>query len=97
MKMSIDDLKKWLKNKKVRTWKRAILLLCEVGHPMTNTEVARALGIHRASSWRTLRTTQIHYQVKPEMKKNKMFWEITPKGVNNVRKLQEIGLLPRRD
>ena len=95
--MSIEELKKWLKKKEVRTWKRILLLLCETGESLPGRDIASAVGIHRPSAWRTLKILQIHSQVKPEMKKNTMYWHITPRGRKDVRRWQETGFLPRRD
>ena len=97
--MKVEEIKRWLKNKETRIWRRALLLLCETGKPMTNREVGGMLGIQRTSAWRTLKTLQIHSKVKSEKKKkqNTILWKITPYGIKEVRELQEKGLLPKRE
>lgn len=77
-------------------WKRALLLLCEKGEPMTFDEVATAIGVNRASAYRTLRSLELHYYVKSE-KTNILRWGITDYGVNQIRSMQKKGLIPVRE
>lgn len=95
--MNVEGLKKWLKNKDVRIWKRILLLLCETGKPMTNKKIGIALGVRRTSTWRTLKKLRVTHQVNSEKKDNVTMWSITPAGKKEVRKMQKKNLLPKRD
>ena len=95
--MDIEEIRKWLKNKEIRIWKRVMLLLCETGKAMSTREISVALGIRRSSALRTLKKIRVSHQVDNERKNKKELWSITKPGKNLVRKMQKKKLLPERD
>ena len=97
MNMNTKELKKWLKNKDFRAWRRMLLLLCETGDLMNSPEIAFILGMDRSSAHRTLKKLQIDRQVKLTITgNNRMNWSITNHGEKQVRDMQKRGLVPKR-
>ncbi len=76
---------------------RELLLLCEVGEPMTLSEFTDALRIPRSSAWRALKILELKYWIKLDKKGKKMKWVITDTGIKIVRNMQKKRLLPKRD
>lgn len=95
--MKIEEIKKWLKDKSVRMWKRALFWLCDVGEPKLVGEVGVALGVKRQSAYRMLRRLEIHHYVKSEKKSNRLIWNVTERGKREIRKMKKKGLVPSHD
>ena len=95
--MRVEDMKKWLRDKDVKIWKRILLFLCEVGSGKSTYDISCPLGIRRTSTRRTLLKLRVDHQVHNEIKDKKELWRITKPGVKRVRSMQKKGLLPERD
>jgi len=90
--MNKEDIRKWLKNKDVRVWKRALYLLYEEDE-LLNMEVATTIAADQRGVRRVLTKLQLDSLV--EFKKDRR-WHITPQGIKKVEHDQKRGDMPIR-
>jgi len=95
--MKIEELRKWLKNKSVRMWKRTLLLLYEEGEPLSTDEIARVIGVNKGSAYKVLRKLEVSYRIKSKKVNNRLTWNITDYGTEQIRNMQKKGLIPVRE
>ena len=91
MKMTLEELRKWIRNKNVRIWKRSLYLLYEDG-PLSLSDISTDLDSDPSGNERQLKKMAINHWVKREKHK----WYITETGVNKVEAYQKFGTMPSR-
>lgn len=96
MKMEIEELKKWLRDKSVRRWKRILFLMYDEGEPMSFDEIAESIGANRSSVYRLLKKLEIEGVIKSEEKKKHKVWILTNKGEMELFSLQKRDMIPTR-
>lgn len=94
MKMQDDEIDEWLINKSARIWKRALLLLFYASGPMNSNEITNTIQAERSRVHKTLKKLEIDSKVKSRKKNNKLRWTITNLGAEQIRNLQNKGLIP---
>jgi predicted transcriptional regulator len=92
--MKRKDLRKWLRNKSVRMWKRTLLLLYEEDGPLSTDEIAEVIEANRSSVYNVLRKLEVSYRVKSKKANNRVTWTISDYGTEQIRNMQEKNLIP---
>ena len=93
--MKVDELKKWLRNKSVKRWKRILLLMYDEGEPMSFDEIAEIIDADRANVYRLMKKLEIDGWVTYEKEKHN--WILTHRGEETLFSLQKKGEIPTRE
>ena len=89
--MTLKELSKWIKNKKIRIWRRALFLLYSDGS-LSLSDISDDLDADRSGVERQLKKMAIDHWVKRIDHR----WHITNTGVSKVENDQRYGSIPTR-
>ena len=89
------EIRAWLKDKSVRSWKRSLYLLYRHGGQMGARDIALTVDGNISSVWRTLKKLELSGLVKSIKKNNKVTWIITDYGIREIRRIQKNGFMPK--
>ncbi|PNX49793.1 MAG: hypothetical protein BV457_00485 [Thermoplasmata archaeon M9B1D] len=89
--MTLEELRKWVKNKQIRIWRRALFLLYSDGS-LSLSEISYDLNADRSGVERQLKKMAIDHWVRRKNHK----WEITDTGITKVKNDQKYGSMPTR-
>lgn len=94
----VERIRKWLRNKNVRQWRRVLLLLYAQGEPMHTQGIADMLQASHGTIYKVLRKMVISGSVKEirERKKGKVVltWELSDHGQKELRRCQKNKIIP---
>ena len=89
--MTFKELRRWILNKNIRVWRRALFLLYDE-EELPLMQISQALNSDPSGVERQLKKMQIDHWVKREIHK----WRITETGIKKVRNDQKYGSMPIR-
>ena len=89
MRMTREEIDRWIRNKKIRVWRRALYVLYDE-EPIPLYLISEILDADPAGTERQLKKMAIDRWVKRKNHK----WYITKTGLNKVEKDQKYGTTP---
>ena len=88
----------WIRNPKVRQWRRILFLLREEGEPMHTQVIADAMQTSHGTIYKVLQKMKISSSVNEIKEKNKgkvmLMWKLTPYGHRELRRHQKNKIIP---